>query len=199
MKTLGFALALLVCAAFTVGTVFALAARENGRANALILVDESLLAADKAFADKKYAEAAKLYEDLLGASPDAKVLAHVATRAFVCLAETASHERFDNLRKGYPAVEEKFGDDARISFNRFLADYYARREHRFYTKEGKPRLYAAEFKKLTREESWEWREVDQTKADVKLAHGYAQKALDLLNAITPQKPADQRKPAWNHV
>ncbi len=195
MKTLGFALALLVCAAFTVGTVFALAARENGRANALILVDESLLAADKAFADKKYAEAAKLYEDLLGASPDAKVLAHVATRAFVCLAETASHERFDNLRKGYPAVEEKFGDDARISFNRFLADYYARREHRFYTKEGKPRLYAAEFKKLTREESWEWREVDQTKADVKLAHGYAQKALDLLNAITPQKPADQRKPA----
>lgn len=195
MRSLGFALAVLACAALTVGTVFALVSHEDAPEQVTLVADDTLNKADKAFTEKKYAEAAELYEDLLDANPDVKVLAHVATRAFVCHAESACHERFDRLRAAYPDVEGKFGDDARVSFNRFLADYYARREHRFHTKEGKPRLYAAEFKKLTREEQWEWREVDQTKADVKLAHGYAQKALDLLNAITPQKPADQRKQA----
>lgn len=195
MRTLGFALAVLACAALTVGTVFALVSHEDAPEQVTLVADDTLNQADKAFAEKRFTEAADLYQKLLDANPDAKVLAHIATRAFVCLAECAAHERFDKLRASHSVVEDDFSEDARVSFLRFLADYYARREHRFHTREGKPRLYAAEFKKLTREEQWEWREVDQTKSDVKLAHVYAQEALDLLNAITPQKPADQRKQA----
>jgi len=191
MKLLGFALAVLACAAFTVGTVFALAARENGRS--ALFADDTLEKADKAFAEKRYVDAAEFYADLLRRGPGGKYQ-HCVMRLFVSLAEAGAHERFDNARNEHQH-EDKLSDENTAGFYRLLADYYARREHRFHTREGKPRMYAAEFKKLTREEQWEWREVDQTKADVMLAHGYAQKALDLLNALTPQKPADQRKQA----
>jgi uncharacterized protein YfaS (alpha-2-macroglobulin family) len=193
MRTLGFALALIACAAFTVGTVFALAARENGRAQTTLVADDTLTKADKAFEDKLYLEAADLYQDLLQRGPGGKYH-HCVMRLFVSLAEASAHERFEKTRED-TKHEEKLSDENAAGFYRLLADYYARREHSFHTKEGKPRLYSVEFKKLTREEKWEWRDVDQTKADVKLAHGYAQKALDLLNALTPQKPADQRKQA----
>ncbi len=209
MKTLGFAVAMLFWVGLSGLAIVSLAGRNEADAalesplrisglawKSQEIAEEGTQAkAEKAFAEKRFVEAADLYAQLLDEAGPKEVVDTLVMRLLISLAESGQHERFD--KRDLAATERLlFGDASRADFLRFCADYFARREHCFLVREGAPRAYGKSLSDLPQTDRYLWVAKDDTGEDIRRAQACSQRALDILNRLNVESskaPAAERK------
>lgn len=150
----------------------------------------ALAEADTAFDEKRYADAANGYREVVDELRSGQDRNRAVTRTLVSLAEAADHAGFDALaaKPGLSKFLRRIDRaDTLLEGYRMAALYYAGRDHDYHAGRNGIREYELDISKLEADEARNWRYVNTATSDVESARWLMFEAWSVSKSLMDQR------------